>query len=240
MAGNKKRTEPEPAYPLSGVITSLAAKGANAERVSVYLDGRRMFDLSASVAVGADLHKDEFLTEERVAALLEQDEPQRAREAALRLLARKELPKRELGKRLTSSGVSEKVVASTVAWLEELGYLDDQRYAAAYAAEKLKAGWGRQRVVSELVRRGVERELLTVDAWGELLEQRGIVEDLQQVIDLVKRRFGGQIEADPAAAKRRISGFLARRGHDWQTIGSVLRAVSKNEDPSERVTWPDS
>lgn len=240
MAGHRKGAGATQAEPQSGVISSLVAKGTGGERVSVYLDGRRMFDLSAAVVVEADLRKDEFLTEERIAALLQQDEPNRAREAALRFLARRELPKRELGKKLSSYGVSEEVVASTLAWLEGLGYVDDRRFAGAYAAEKLKAGWGRQRVVSELVGKGVDRDLLKDEAWAELLNSRGIVEDLGQLISQVRRRFGGQLVTDPAGAKRRISGYLARRGHDWQTIGSVLRTVLASEDQSDRDTWPDT
>lgn len=226
--GGSVRRQTTPQELRVGRITSLAVKGAQSGRVSVYLDGQHAFDLDAVVAAEAGLRMDDVLTEERQAALLLADEPFRAREAGLSMLARREFSAGEIADRLRRTGFGEGAVGDTVAWLEERGYVDDRRFVAAYAADRLKAGWGRQRIVSELLRRGVDREVLAGDECGGLLERHGSADGMEQILALVKRRFAGQLSSDPAGAKRRIGGFLARRGHDWETISAVWRALRED------------
>jgi regulatory protein len=218
----------------TGVVTALTVKGAGGERVGVYLDGRHAFDLSAAIATQADLRKDELLSEER------QSEPYRAREVALDVLARRELCSGEVATRLLRAGISEGVASATIGWLEERGYVDDRRFVVAYAADRVKAGWGRRRIVGELIRKGLDRDMVAGEALNALLGQQGVVDAVEQVLPLVTRRFAGQLISEPEDARRRISGYLARRGHDWETIAAVLRALQPGEDAADAASLPES
>jgi len=200
------------------------AKGDQGQRIAVHVDGRAAFDLDAGIVTRGDLRRGCFLSEERQLALLQEDEPYRARQAALGALSRRELSGHDVAVRLRRAGLREPVVEETLRWLGEHGYVDDRRFASAYARERLKAGWGRQRIASELVKHGVDRELLTGDGWTGLVEGEQ-PQDVDALVALVRRRFRGQVGADPVGAKRRMVGFLARRGHDWETIGKVTRRV---------------
>ncbi len=225
MAGKKTRAGSASPELRGGVITSLVAKGANGGWISVHLDGRFAFKVSAAAAARADLRKDEYLSEERLLELLKEDEGERARDAALGMLSRREMCAAEVAGKLGAMGIPGHTVAETVAWLQELGYVDDGRFVADYAGAKLKAGWGRRRIAAELARKGVARELTAGDAWGELTQKPDGPDELQQILDLVRRRFAGQLKSDPQGAAHRINGFLARRGHDWDTISAVMRAL---------------
>lgn len=228
-AGKRKQTDPSELR--TGIITALSVKGTSGERVAVYMDGARVFDVSAVVAQNAGLRKDEELTRERQVELLREDEPYRAREAALGLLGRRDLPSAELASRLRDRGISEEQAEATVAWLSELGYVDDGRYAAAYMSAKINAGWGRRRIASELYQKGIDRA--TVDeSWRACAEEGQDADVCQQLIDLVHKRFGRQLISDPDGARRRISGFLARRGHDWDTIAEVLSVLKQGDESS--------
>ena len=124
-----------------------------------------------------------------------------------------------------------------MSWLEERGYLDDRRFAAAYAAERLKAGWGRRRIAGELLKRGVERSLVCGEAWDEVVAEQGAADDDGLVLALARKRFAGQLAADPESAKRRLAAFLARRGHDWDAIARITRRLCEEvrceEDPAD-------
>jgi regulatory protein len=235
MAG-RRRTEP--AEPQDGVVTALAARRGQVERVAVHLDGRRAFDLSSTVADRAGLRAGDLLTAERQQELLDEDAPYRARERALRLLGLRDRSRRELVTRLRQAGFEAGVVEQTMEWLVDLGYLDDRRFAAAYVAEKQRGGWGPRKIRAELAAKGVERS--TVD------EAVAALEDLDSpasakgdaiLEQTVRRRFGGQFATDPEGAERRLAGFLGRRGYDWDTIGRMVRtlraeASSEAESPS--------
>ena len=236
MALGRARKE-RPPRPEGGIITALKPKGSDGSRVSVHLEGAHAFTLSAAIAARTGLQKDQFLSDEDLAALLQEDEPERAREAALEMLGHREMCAAEVAGKLGSLGISERTVAETIVWLQQRDYVDDRRFAAAYAASKLKAGWGRQRIALELVRKGVSRELVTGEAWQDLVELPGGLEGLQQTVDLVRRRFAGQLRSDPQGARRRINGFLARRGHDWETISAILRAVEEEDSGGDSEEW---
>jgi regulatory protein len=209
-----------------GVITALLARRGQAERVAVHVDGRRAFDLSSVVADSAGLRVDDLLTADRQQELLDQDAPYRARERALRLLGLRDRSRREVEIRLRQAGFDQKVVDRTLEWLAGLGYLDDRRFAGAYVAEKQRGGWGPRRIRAELAAKGVERS--AVDEAVAALEDSGSAASAggdAALEDVIRRRFGGQFTADPEGAERRLAGFLARRGYDWDTIGRMTRML---------------
>jgi regulatory protein len=223
MAG-RRRTE---AVALQdGVVTALVARRGQAERVAVHLDGRRAFDLSSMVADRAGLRVDDLLTAQQQQELVDQDAPYRARELALRLLGLRDRSRREIAMRLRQAGFEPGVADQTVEWLARLGYLDDGRFAAAYVAEKQRGGWGPRRIRAELAGKGVERS--AVDQAVAALEDSGSGASAERdaaLEDVVRRRFGGQFAADPEGVERRLAGFLARRGYDWDTIGRMTRML---------------
>jgi regulatory protein len=220
----RKRTE---AVALQdGIVTALVARRGQAERVAVHLDGRRAFDLSPMVADGAGLRVDDLLTAERQQELVDEDAPYRARERALRLLGLRDRSRREVEMRLRQAGFEPGVAGQTVEWLAGLGYLDDGRFAAAYMAEKQRGGWGPRRIRAELAAKGVERSAVDeAVAALEDAESGASAKGDSALEDVIRRRFGGQFAADPVGTERRLAGFLARRGYDWDTIGRMTRML---------------
>jgi regulatory protein len=232
---SRRRTEPVVLQ--GGVITALAARRGQAERVAVHLDGHRAFDLSSVVVDGAGLRAGDPLTAERQQELLDQDSPYRARERALRLLGLRDRSRREIQTRLRQAGFEPPAVSETVEWLTGLGYLDDRRFAGAYVAEKQRGGWGPRRIRAELAAKGVERPV--VDEALAALEDACVTgrgdgdAALEQTI---RKRFGGQFATDRETAERRLAAFLARRGYDWDTIGRMIRIL--REEASSEAEYP--
>jgi len=191
----------------------------------VYVDGRLALEVAAVLVTEAGLRPGEFLTAELQAALLEDDQPYRARAMALSMLGRRARCRLEVELKLRRSGFVDHVTEQTLSWLETQGYIDDRRFAASYAAEKIKSGWGRRRIVAELGRKGIPRTLVEGDAWDELLPGVDTPVETEALVGLVERRFGRQLKDDPDGARRRIAGFLSRRGHEWDEISRIVRLV---------------
>jgi regulatory protein len=209
-----------------GVITALVVRRSQADRVGVHLDGHLAFGLSSIVADRAGLRVGDSLSSEAQQRLVEQDAPYRARERGLRYLGVRDRSRREVEVRLRQVGFDPGVVTDTVAWLAGLDYLDDRRFAAGYVAEKQRAGWAVRRVRAELASKGVERsvieEVLRLQAE---VEPGGVGEAEDALERTVRRRFASLFAVDPEAAERRLAGFLARRGYDWDTIGRLARTL---------------
>lgn len=221
-----------------GVITALVARRGQAERVTVHLDGRRAFDLASAVVDRAGLRAGALLEAGRQQELVGEDAPYRARARALRLLGLRDRSRRDTAARLRLAGFEPAVVGETLEWLAGFGYLDDRRFAGAYVAEKQRGGWGARRIRAELAAKGVERSIVDeVLAALEEIGSAGSGEGDSALEITVRKRFAGQFAADPPAAERRLAGFLARRGYDWEAIGRMIRmlrteASSDTESPS--------
>jgi len=210
-----------------GVITALVTKKRRSERVAVHVDGAFAFDVSAAVAAEAGLERGRLLSGEDQAALVKQDGPYRARDKALGLLALRERSRGEVEERLRAAGFEDAVVLDTLHWLERLGYVDDRRYASAYVAERVASGWGVRRIKSELLRKGVERALVEEALRSTAAEAGDEAAGTDAVMALSRRRFAAQFQTDPATARRRLAGFLARRGYDWDSIDRISAVLSR-------------
>lgn len=233
-----------PAPLADGVVTSLVAKRGRSERVVVHIDGARAFDLARVVVDEAGLCVGVRLAMETQERLLAEDAPYRARERALGLLALRDRSLREIAQRLQMAGYEPEVAAGAVTWLVDLGYLNDARFAAGYAAMKARAGWGGRRIRAELLSKGVDRrvvdEVLSSAGSGDDVpgEEVGAQDGREAVVALARRRFASQFRTDPEGAARRLAGYLGRRGYDWDVIRAVARLLSAEAAGDDTVPLP--
>jgi len=160
-----------------------------------------------------------------------------ARDRAIRFLEARDRSCKEVKERLLRAGEVEEDVQDAVEWLEELGYLDDRRFAATLAGEKVRAGWGPHRIRAELLRKGVARSIVgeivgegyQAEVFVNVAGGEEGVED--RLVNLVQRRYRRDLERDPEKGRNKVAGFLARRGHDWDLVNSVLRRVAGENGP---------
>ncbi|TKB49204.1 regulatory protein RecX [Ferrimonas sediminicola] len=106
--------------------------------------------------------------------------------------------------------------------LEQWGYLDESRFAHAYARSRAVRGQGPAKVRQELRQRGVPPALISaalgqeeVDWWEGCLE-------------LTRRRFDGTQLAD-YGARQKARRFLMGRGFDRDQIEYAFEELSRGE-----------
>jgi regulatory protein len=135
--------------------------------------------------------------------------PIRARQRALRRLARRDHSEAELRRVLVRDGFAEPVVASTMERLRAEKYLDDQGFATRFALSRVAhQGLGRNRVRQALRARGVSRAII----------DKGVAEALRdvsemEVLEVQARRYWRQHGRDePVRRIRKLWVFLLRRG----------------------------
>ena len=66
----------------------------------------------------------------------------------------------ELRLKLVKRNVDQEKIEAIVAYLIELDYLSDERFAEAYVAERIRKGDGPLKIRSNLQKRGVDRKLI--------------------------------------------------------------------------------
>jgi len=157
----------------------------------------------------------------------------RRREAlrrAFRYLAHRGRSRAELERHLSRRGHDAAVVAAVLARCEELGYVDDREFAASWVRDRIRLKpRGTARLRSELRKKGVS----AADAEAGIaraFDEEGVSER-----DLLERAAGKRWRTrrtdDPLKARRRLSGYLQRRGFPGHDIRQVVdRLVAELEE----------
>jgi regulatory protein len=135
---------------------------------------------------------------------------------AVALLAGRERTRAELVRALAARGRSEAEIALAVERVASLGYLDDQRVAAARAERLLSSGWGRAEVRRRLVSQGIA-EGVAGQAVAEAAEALGQLDEASARALIAAKHLEGL----------RAARFLARRGFDE---GLIRRLVGLDGD----------
>lgn len=234
-----RRAMPPTREPRAGTVTRLCVQAGQPGRTALYIDGRPAVDIATPLVDEAGLHTGDTLTAEDVAGLLEQDELYRARSHALRLLATRDRSTGEVESGLQRAGFTPEIVTATVTWLQERRYVDDERFAQRYIEQKSEAGWGENRVRSELTRRGIDRIVIEASLLAFRSNDDVVSTRDEALLTLLDRRFSRPWAQDPTAARRRLAGFLARRGFDWEAASQIIRLFEmRQEHPDTSVDRP--
>lgn len=159
------------------------------------------------------------LGEEELEALRASAKTSQAKAAAARMIGSRALSKQELTRRLVKKGSDAADAQAAADWLEEIGAVDDENYAAALVRHYGGKGYGPARVREELRRRGVDREL-----WDSALEE---MPEAAEILDKLLRRRGDL--SDPKE-RRRASDALLRRGFGWEQVKAALGRYAELEE----------
>ena len=213
------------------VITGIVPTARPAGRFAVLVDGREMAVLTLEAI--ERLH----LVVGRAAAGLEEQialEAKRlqAYDRAVNMLAFRARSSNELARTLKRKGEEKPHVDWAIARLQEQGLLDDAAFARSFARTKVVDGkQSRRRVQQDLARKGVSRSLSeeAIDTVfeEEAVDQRAIVEEA------ARKKLRSLAGLDPVVQRRRLFGFLARRGYELDDIRSVCSAIGSSPGPDQ-------
>lgn len=141
----------------------------------------------------------------------------------------------DLARWLKTKEFTDVEITPTIEKLQALGLLDDLEYARTFARARLapSRGFGPRRVAAELARKGVARSVVD-RVLAEASDEREQLRDealsrgesvrsaVQEAAAKKRRALEGLA---PEVQRRRMYGFLARRGFSSAEINDVLRAM---------------
>jgi regulatory protein len=218
----------EPQLPESSSIrvTEIVEHPRRPGRYLLTLSDERAF--TVSVGLLADLgatRKGILLGTEALAKLESEAAILRVMDRALNSISRARRTRRELERRLgrTRPGV-EPTEPSTIAIaldrLTESGILSDENVARAEASSRLRRGDAPRRVAMILQHKGITRGD-AADAVAQAVEEDSIDES-EQCLRVADKRMRSLAKLDPVVARRRLMGFLMRRGYGSDAVRGAL------------------
>jgi regulatory protein len=156
------------------------------------------------------------------------DARERAREAALRLLAVRARSRRELERRLRRKGFDEVTVVSVLDDLAAVDLVDDASFARAWADERARLRpIGPARLRHELYQKGISREIVdrTID------ETYPGDRELELARAALRRRKTAAVTERRERA--RLLRFLLRRGFSRAVAAAAIDELPHNQEDTE-------
>ena len=142
--------------------------------------------------------------------------------AALRILNYRFNSEAELRRKLRSKKFDNETIDATIEKLRAEKWLDDARFAGAFARTRASKKLGHHRILRELHAAGVDRETATEAVAGALDADR----EREQILAIVQRRAA--LLSDPAGRKK-LAAYLFKQGYDAALIGEVLRVDHQSD-----------
>jgi len=220
--------------PLITRIEPLRPRGL---RVVIHIDGDEPFEVTLEALEVSRLGVGDPLPHDARLELLEVDADIRVREAALTLLSYRARTRRELKTKLRQKGFVAERIDSCLDRLEQNGLLDDAAVAAAFVRDRLLLRpRGKARLASELRQKGLDPDtaLKTID---RVFDEAGAsdVDLAREAAEGWLRRQGpgaaaalaGAHSPEREQAKRRLHGYLARRGFRGEAIGRAMERAAE-------------
>ena len=144
---------------------------------------------------------------------------------ALNALARGRKTRRELEIRLRRVEPDARVVAAALDRLEASGVLSDVDVARADAAARLRRGEAPARIRQTLRRKGVDGRGAD-RAIADAIEQDGF-DELVACRTQAAKRWRSLVALERAVARRRLVGYLQRRGFSGSVVRTVLAELER-------------
>lgn len=203
-------------------ITKIERQKKARHRVSIHLDGEFAFGADEELVYVFRLAPGRVLDESTIARIREEDLFRQARAAAMRFLARRMHSVREMEEKLRERQFPEHSIGRVTARLLSLSLLDDREYARAFVRDRMRfRPAAKANLFLQLRKRGVPEE----EADAALCEY--FTDEVEETMaramaDKWLARHAG-LAAD--VRKRRLAGYLSRRGYRASLIHSILEGV---------------
>lgn len=212
----------------AGRVTALRPTKRDPERVAVDIDGSFAFALPATLVADERIDVGEMLDGERVSSLLAADQASRATEAALIFLGYRPRSEKEVRDRLRRGGFEQDAIEHAIARLHEWRYLDDADFARRWVENRTThRPRGRRLLQQELRHKGIDNEIARDAIDDAELDETGAAEAL------ARRRLPAYAGDEPAAIRRRLGAYLARRGYGYDVIRIALDRALEEEDEGD-------
>jgi len=205
------------------LITAIEKQKKNANRCSVFIDGEFAFGMMSQDAylmglkVGNEISPAELDKLKQTVVLTD------AKNLALKYLSYSMRTKREVITKLKTYEFSDDLIDEVISFLEQHRYIDDSNYAEKYISEKLRTGYGEWRIKQELIRKGIDPEVIS-----SCLEENQ--EDAtQKILGLLEKKIKSETEDEFNKKERqKIYNFLNSRGFGYDDTKSALRLYWEN------------
>lgn len=198
-------------------ITAIKKQKRNSNRVNIYLDDEFSFGLYVINAVRLKIGQTLSLSE--INELQYEDQIESAYQKALNFIAYKPRTIFDVRKKLIDGGYPDQIIETILEKLLEKGYLNDQQFAENWIENKsLHKPRGKKLIRLELKQKNIDQEIIE-DAVNQMDS------DDELAVRAAEKYHKRLSNFDEEIYKRRLTGYLMRRGFSYSTIKPIVNGM---------------
>lgn len=227
---------PEPELPQQsaaeiepGPVTGITARRRERGRFLIAIAGVPAFTLSEEGLFRSGLQIGDDLDATTISRLMAEDEVVRSTEAALHFLSYRARSEQEVRARLKRGSFSPEAIDATIERLNGWRYLDDADFARRWVESRARGKPRGQRLLhQELRQKGIDAET------SKQVIAEADLDEVAAATELARKRLSTMTGEDPAAIRRKVGAYLARRGYGFDVVRKALeRATGEPVDDDE-------
>lgn len=205
------------------MITDIQTHGN--DQIILFLDHEKFGILSKDFISKFGLRIGLKVSHETIVKLLQAEEVMRAKNFAANLLHEEQTyTKPKLVEKLRQKGFSPKGINASIEDLEKAGLIKDETFANEWIRRRSKANpRGKKMLKLELIDKGVAPSTI-----NQVLSNIDSNRELTTALRLAEKQIKRYKSLELHVAKRRLHGFLARRGFGYNTVEQVTQKVLSN------------
>lgn len=152
---------------------------------------------------------------------MESAEPAMVLEKIRRYCAYQERCVRDVEGKLKDWTVRKKLIPSIISELKKEKYIDEIRYAKAYARGKLRMNkWGRQKIEFELRMKGLPDSVVSLGI--KEIDEDEYLKVLKEIITLKKKEFNPEKDLN---IREKIINFALGKGYEMELILDFVKSL---------------
>lgn len=213
-----------------GTITMVERQKGNKHRFNIFINGSFAFSVHEDIMIKHRLIKGETVEEQDLETIVRDDERHQAYMEAIRYVGRRPRSRKEVQHHLKLKGYDPERIGETVERLVQERYLDDEAFAKLWTEHRIiSQKKGRRWVEMELSQKGVDDGDIH-SAFREIDPE----EEYQAALEIGRKKWK-ITSGESLERKRKVMGFLLRRGYSNELVGRVLKRLVTEEscDSSE-------
>lgn len=188
----------------------------NKKRFNIFIDGKFSLGLDVDTLVKEGLKENQEISSQDIEKLVKENEFQKLLDKALRFLSYRPRSEKEILDFLVRKQAGEETSKMVMVRLKDLEMVDDKAFSDWWVEQrKTFRPKGERGLKTELIKKGVNKELIKKATDGTINEELLARESLKRKMETFKK-------FPPEKYRQKIVSFLAYRGFSWDTIKKIL------------------
>lgn len=205
------------------IITAIEEQKKNKNRRSVFIDGDFAFGISSAELSFLGLKEGDEISPKKLEEIRQTAVMADAKNLAFKYLSHSMRTKREVRQKLKTYDFDEDLIGEIIVFLESLKYIDDCGYAEKYISEKLRQGYGKERIKRDLYLKGIASQVIN-SCLEELCENPE-----EKILQLLEKKIKSETQEEFNKKERqKIYNFLNSRGFGYDEAKSALKIYWEN------------